>query len=589
VVVAVIALWMLRSTGPAGVAEEGAAPSARVISSGTSSTFTAAAKDDRKMTVVLPFANLGPAEDAYFAAGVSEEITSRLAAVSGLGVISRTTANEYDRAGKTIRQIGEDLGVDYVLEGTVRWAKRADGTGRVRITPQLIRVADDTHMWSETYDREIDDIFEVQTEIATQVIGALDVTLLGSERELVADAPTRNMEAYNLYLQAKNLKIMDPYQYDVDEVSLLERATELDPRFVDAWALLSRHHSVFYHNLVDRTDERLSRARRALQRAEEVDPDHYQTHLARGTYYYYGFRDYDRALEEYLAATRMVPNDADARQMVAYIYRRQARWNECIENLEAAFELDPKDEGIAEGLAGTYQGMREFEKALHYYERARQIHPGRWMAGVDEAVLIVKWNGDLDAALEYLKDEPENAPFVFYVGRAWVHIWRREFDRALEELNRIDASTPIIRVVKRFMMGGVEALRAGPEAAREALETAQKEIDALLESSPGNPVLRQFRAVVLALLGEHDAAVREAKLAVDLTAKDKYEGPESLENLALVYAHVGREEEAIDLLERLLETVYSGALTPYDLAVSPVWDPLRDHPRFQKLLPKQNI
>jgi tetratricopeptide (TPR) repeat protein len=221
------------------------------------------------------------------------------------------------------------------LEGTVRWAKRADGTGRVRITPQLIRVADDTHMWSETYDREIDDIFEVQTEIATHVIDALGITLLGSERELVEDTPTQNMEAYKLYLQARDLKmgsVVEQYlEYDLEKTALLDKATELDPQFVEAWAELSMHHAHWYHSPMGKTEARLSLARAALQRAEAVDPDHFRTHLAQGQYLYYGFRDYDRALDEFLIATEMVPNEAEARERVGYIYRRQGKLNECVE------------------------------------------------------------------------------------------------------------------------------------------------------------------------------------------------------------------------------------------------------------------
>ena len=188
------------------------------------------------MMVVLPFENLGPAEEAYFAAGMTEEITSRLSAVSGLGVISRTSATQYDRTGKTMRQIADDLGVDYVVEGTVRWARGSDGIDRVRITPQLIRVTDDTPVWSESYDRQIDDIFEVQTEIASHVIDQLGVTLLGNERDNLEKAPTQNVAAYQLYLQAQDLNEDNWEKYDQVMVELLEEAVALDPGFIQAWS-----------------------------------------------------------------------------------------------------------------------------------------------------------------------------------------------------------------------------------------------------------------------------------------------------------------------------------------------------------------
>jgi serine/threonine protein kinase/tetratricopeptide (TPR) repeat protein len=593
VIVAVIALWMLRTTGPADVAKEGAAPGTSARSSGGSAGASSSAVDDRKMTVVLPFGNLGPAEDAYFAAGMSEEITSRLAAVSGMGVISRTSATQYDRTGKTMRQIGEDLGVDYVLEGTVRWAKRADGTGRVRITPQLIRVADDTHMWSETYDREIDDIFEVQTEIATHVIDALGITLLGSERELVEDTPTQNMEAYKLYLQARDLKmgsVVEQYlEYDLEKTALLDKATELDPQFVEAWAELSMHHAHWYHSPMGKTEARLSLARAALQRAEAVDPDHFRTHLAQGQYLYYGFRDYDRALDEFLIATEMVPNEAEARERVGYIYRRQGKLNECVENLKTAVTLNPQDPDIPYNLALTYRAMREFELAFRYFDRVMEIDPERVDIFFEEARLMVSWKGDLDTALELLDKMPEGDTFFYRFGRSLIFFLRREYSQALDEARQVDASVPFVRALKLAFVADIECLRTSPEEARGALEAANEALVTLLESEPGNHLLRQQLALNLALQGRHDAAVREAKLAVDLTAKDRYEGPASLENLAGVYALVGRHDEAIDLIERLLSMVYQEAITRHDVELNPTFDSLREHPRFKDLLPKKNL
>jgi TolB-like protein/tRNA A-37 threonylcarbamoyl transferase component Bud32 len=229
---------------------------------------------DRQMAVVLPFENLGPAEDAYFAAGVTEEITSRLTTVSGLGVISRTSAENYTQTGKTTKQIGTDLGVDYILEGSVRWAKTPDGKGRVRITPQLVRVADDTPVWTETYDREMSDIFEVQTDIATHVVDALGVTLQGSERASLEERPTSNVEAYQLYLRAKNFLCNNVDGCDKEIVSLYEQALALDPKFLAAWYELTRQHLLQYHSNLDRTEARLARAKASLDHMEAIDPNH---------------------------------------------------------------------------------------------------------------------------------------------------------------------------------------------------------------------------------------------------------------------------------------------------------------------------
>ncbi|MEE9269073.1 MAG: protein kinase [Candidatus Krumholzibacteria bacterium] len=584
VIVIVAGMWMVRSpmqddgnkTQPTQVAASSAPGSAR------------AGGDNRKMTIVFPFENLGPPEDAYFAAGMTEEITSRLAAVSGLGVISRTSATQYDRTGKTMKQIGEDLGVDYVLEGTVRWAKRADGSGRVRITPQLIRVSDDTHLWSDTYDRELDDIFDVQSDIAGRVIEQLDVTLLGSERVLVETALTKNMKAYKLYMQAKDLEPEGDFaEYDMRRVKLFEKAIELDPGFIAARSELSIHHSSHY-TIFDHTDGRLSRARKALQAAETIDPDHHRTRLARGYYLYYGFRDYDQALTEFLAALAAVPSDAEAQQAIGYIYRRQGKWDQSNAALEKALDLDPRDEDIASNLATTYRGMRRFEDAVRAIERAIDVDPdddqNRWA----KARYMVAWKGDVDAARELAP--PKSTRGGFWQALSWfsIHMWERNYSAAIEAVQEMKETSPLFQALQSHLIAVAEALAEDPRAARRSLEASARELETVLDGAPSNSVIRQWLSVTYAILDRKDAAVREAKLAVDLTAKDNFAGPESLENLAAVYAIIGRHEEAIDLLERLMNTVYSGSITPNLLKLNAAWDPLRKNPRFQKLL-QENI
>ena len=538
------------------------------------------------MTVVFPFENMGSPEDAYFAAGMSEEITSRLAAVSGLGVISRTSATQYDRSGKTMKQIGQDLGVDYVLEGSVRWAKSSTGPDRVRITPQLIRVADDTHMWSETYDREIDDIFEVQTDIAKRVIDQLDVALLGSERKLVEDRPTDNVEAYELYLKAKDFDADQFAEYDEGVVGLLEKAVGLDPNFLAAWSELSHHHSGLYP-IADQTEERLSKARRALQAAEAIDRDHHLTRLARGYYYYYGFRDYDRALEDFLAAAEAVPNDSEVREATGYIYRRQGKWNESNEALKSAMELDPQEWSIPANLAATLRGMREFAECIRYSEIAMKLEPDNYGSRAGKAQTLIHWKGDFDGAREVLRVEPTRNPFPYHFAWYSIHLWNRDYKRALEQARKIDDPVPIVGGFKAFSIALAECMDKGPREAKGSLDSAAKTLEELLEFAPSNFVLHNMLAGTYAMMGRDDEAVREAKLGVDLSAKDKFAGPGSLESLASVYATIGRHDEAIDLLERLLNTVYEEAITPQMLKLDPTWDPLREHPRFQQLM-KEN-
>jgi len=282
---------------------------------------------DRKMLVVLPFENLGPPEQAYFAAGMTEEITSRLAAVRGLGVISRTSAAQYDRAGKTIKQIANDFGVDYVLDGTVRWNRSADGANKVRITPQLIAVSDDTQLWSERYDRVIDDIFAVQSEIAAQVVQKLGVTLLVADRQIIEAKPTENIAAYDLYLRGKDYTARRSNRKDAEiAVEMYEKAVELDSGFAVAYAALSQAHIWLRWQFGQQ--EHALEAKEAIEKAQQLAPDLAETHLAWGDYYYRGSRDYGRAMKHFTIVQKRQPNDVEVIWAIGAIRRRQGKWEQ---------------------------------------------------------------------------------------------------------------------------------------------------------------------------------------------------------------------------------------------------------------------
>ncbi|MGB6362580.1 MAG: serine/threonine-protein kinase, partial [Thermoanaerobaculia bacterium] len=282
VVVAAGVLWLMqgRDEAPAVATEDQ-----------TSSEAAA----ERQMIVVLPFENLGSEEEAYFAAGITEEITSRLGSVSELGVISRNSALRYADTDKTIHQIGEELGVGYVLEGTVRWASSPDGSSRVRITPQLIRVADDSQLWSSTYDRIIDDIFEVQSDIASKVIDELGITLLEPEQRAVESRPTANIEAYQAYLRGlEYANHPDFTELNMRlAVEMFQRASELDPAFAQAHAWLSHAQARYYWFGHDLSEARMQLARQSAAQALALDPELPEGHVAMGYVYYYGAREYD--------------------------------------------------------------------------------------------------------------------------------------------------------------------------------------------------------------------------------------------------------------------------------------------------------
>lgn len=311
---------------------------------------------ESKRFVVLPLENLGPAEHAYFAAGIGEEITNRLSAVSALHVISRTTARSYDRGGKAAQQIGRELGIDYLLEGSVRWSSAPEDSSRVRVTSRLVRVADDTQVGSQSYDRVIDDIFVVQSEIAGEVIRQLDIALLKPEQEALASRPTRHLEAYQAYLRGMDYASRrDPNEENLLQAAqAFEQATELDPAFALAYAELSEVHSLIYHLIIDRTDERLELARAAAERALTIDPALPAAHRARGYYYYWGHTDYDAVLEEFAIAAQALPNDSQLLEGLAYIQRRQGRFEESIAEFQKSLALDPQSGRVAFELAHTY-------------------------------------------------------------------------------------------------------------------------------------------------------------------------------------------------------------------------------------------
>ncbi|MEE9562194.1 MAG: protein kinase, partial [Thermoanaerobaculia bacterium] len=329
------------------------------------------ASAERQMIVVLPFENLGSEEEAYFAAGVTQEITSRLGSVSDLGVISRKSALRYADTDKTIQQLGEELGVGYVLEGTVRWASSPDGSSRVRITPQLIRVADDSQLWSNTYDRIIEDIFEVQSDIASRVIDELGITLLEPEQRAVESRPTENIEAYQAYLRGlEYANHPDFTELNMRlTVEMFQRASELDPSFAQAHAWLSHAQARYYWFGHDLSEARMQLARQSAAQALALDPELPKGHVAMGYVHYYGARDYDSALKEFTLAQQARPNDKDTIAAIGFIRRRQGQWESAADQFAKALELDPQDANLTIDLGGALQRLRRYEEAEVEFDR----------------------------------------------------------------------------------------------------------------------------------------------------------------------------------------------------------------------------
>src|SRR5438034_814242 len=368
----------------------------------------------QRMLVVLPFENLGRPDDEYFADGMTEEVTARLAGLHGLRVIGRTSARQYKKTTKTIPQIGQDLGVDYVLEGSVRWDRPPRGPSRVRVTPQLIRVSDASHVWAHVYDAVLADVFAVQSNIARQVAETLDVTLLAPEGQALDAKPTTNLEAYDYYLRGKDYQARQLDDEDAHlAVRMYQRAVQLDPTFALAYVALTRAHLMLSWSFGE-TGE-LPKAQAALDRAQQLGPELVETHLALGYHYYWGSRDYDHALEQFAWVRARQPNDPDAIRMIGAIHRRQGRWAETVSDQTRATELDPRSHLAFADLGQTYLVLRRYPDADRAFARAASLAPDVRTYPVARAHVSLLWDGDATKAQQVLRQAGTTVDSVRFV------------------------------------------------------------------------------------------------------------------------------------------------------------------------------
>ncbi|MGB6369287.1 MAG: tetratricopeptide repeat protein, partial [Thermoanaerobaculia bacterium] len=567
------------------------APSTPEATPPTGSEYT---PPERKVIVVLPFENLGPPEDDYFAAGMTEELTSRLAAVSGLAVISRTSAVQYDRTGKALTEIGGDLGVDFVLEGTVRWSRPEEGPSRVLVTPQLIRVADDIHLWSDRYDRELDDIFGVQAEVAQQVIANLEITLLSPEKQRLETRPTDNMEAYEAFLRGlENISHTGgiPDQDWAAAVTMFERAVELDPEFALAHARLAwARAGGLWSRFGPETETGWDVARQAAERALELRPDLPEAHAALGRIYYWADRDYDRALEHLTVAVKGRPNDSDVSVMIGAIYRRMGEWEKAVEVYQQTAKLDPQSVVVALGLGITFHWLRRYEEADQALARGIALNADSFQANGLRSVMRIAWTGDLRGSRADLERIPPPPDPLWYECSWYRQLWLERDYKAL--LERISTSSVIAgagcigSVYSRLYEGAVYKALGDLDRAGTAYEKARAELEDAITEHPGNPDVGLALAEAYAGLGQKDDAIREGMQAVAAVplSMDALHGADLRWSLTHVYLMVGEHDTALDLIEDLL-SIPSQVSVPW-LQVDPTWDPVRDHPRFQQLLVK---
>lgn len=538
---------------------------------------------------VLPFENLGQSDDSYFSAGIAEEIRSRLAAVRGLGVISRNAASRYAREGLSRAEIADALEVDFVLDGTVRWDRTGD-VDRVRVTPQLVRVADDTQLWSGTYDRLLEDIFSVQTEIAEEVVGNLDLALFPAEqRALAAERPTSSLPAYQAFLRARDHLSESIYERAGYEAAIreLEAALSLDPDFGVAWAELSSTHSMLYHLGHDRTPARIEKARRALQKAEELAPEASDVRFARGYFRYRIEKDFDAALGDFRAVTDQLPGDSDGYEAMGYVLRRQGRLEEAASYLERAVNLSPGSGRLLIEVATTRLFLRQYEASRRLYEQAILQSPND--PNVYRALTLTHWlsSGDLPSARQTLESMPENDEPV----TAWYwfhqHLFEGNYEAALESAEPESGPTLVrwtfFAYPTHLLQGQALELLGRNDEARVAFTAAEAQLRRKLEENLDDSRLHSALALALAGLGEDQAAVESAQRGVELlpVSLDAGTGPYRLFELALVQTRIGRTDEALRTLRELLSI--PSRVSKRLIEIDPRFADLVAHPQFDEL------
>ena len=539
-----------------------------------------------KSIAVLPFENFSEEkENAHFADGIQDDILTSLSKIGDLKVISRTSVMGYRGRTHNIRQIAKELGVATVLEGSVRRSGN-----RVRVNVQLINAETDEHMWSEIYDRDLTDVFAIQSDLAQKIASELRAQLSPLEKAQVKRRPTENGEAYLAFVEAQNLhsNVQDKGKLQQAE-RLYERALQLDPHFALACARLAHLQSWLYQ-AHDKTPARRQRARELSQRALALQADLPEAHLALGYSYYYGDRDYDRALAEFAIAQRGLPNDAAVYMALAAIQRRQGKWAECTANFEKAAELSPKDPWVMQNLGLTYEATRNYRAADQVYRRAIDAAPEAVALRLLLARLQVAWKGDLAAGEAILSEMPAKAQRETETILAWVNarVLQRRYDEALALLDQVPAEKSEadwqLHEAHLLYRGMLHHEKGQPEMARPFLEQARRQLQEKIAAMPDYGKLHASLSQVLGYLGDKPGAIAAAERAMQAVPEsaDAYDGPMMTVMAAQTYALVGESDRALALVDHLLR-IPSGLSVPL-LRIDPMWDPLRSDPRFEEIL-----
>ncbi|PYL49739.1 MAG: hypothetical protein DMF40_01475 [Verrucomicrobia bacterium] len=537
----------------------------------------------QRSVAVLPFENLSDDKsNAYFATGIQDEILTRLARLNELKVISRTSTAQYQSKPANPGEIGKQLGVAHLLEGSVQKVGE-----QVRLNVQLINAQNDAHVWADTYDRKLTDIFAVETEIAKSIAEQLQARLTGHEQEALALKPTSNPEAYDAYLrglaaESESLLTVYPFQ---KAISFYKRAIKLDPDFAIAWARLSRMYSLLYGSFGDR----LGDAKGALERAQALQPNAPETLLALGYYQNDELREYDHARKTFLRVATLLPGNSEVPASLASIARRQGQWDKVTDYSEQALVLDPRNPELLVRVAFNYGDQRQFEIARSFLDRALQIRPDDVETKAAKAAMY-QAQDKLTEADKYLAEVNALTPSYEAIGAKVTQLrLERKNDEAVQllktRIGQFEFGSYIEEAVFGYFLAFAQHVAGNKAAAQATAAQTRDRLVQLTREQPDNDWLAVILSQTYAIAGDKNAAWKEAERVKRITSSlaDVAVGPFADENMAVVATLSGEKSRAIELLSHLARISYSGWLygypvTPAALRLDPIWDPLRGDP-----------
>src|SRR5213083_2040587 len=546
-----------------------------------------------KSIAVLPFENRSEDKtNAYFTDGVQDEILTDLAKIADLKVISRTSVMQYKSgAARNLRQIGQQLGVAHVLEGNVQRAG-----GKVRVNAQLVDTRTDKHLWGQTYDRDLADIFAIQSEIAQKIADQLEAKISPREKAAIEEQPTKDLAAYDLYVRAAGL-IDEAVQWKdcFQAVDLLNQALARDPGFLLAYCRLAEAHDTLYFTSVDRTPNRLALAKAAIDSAFRLKPDSGDAHLALGTHFYLGYLDYDRARDELAIAIRTLPNNARIFEWSGRVDRRQGRWHDSVRNHERAMELDPRNVNILTSAVVTYYYVRDYGQGKAIFDRIIALEPKNIANRLWRARWIAFERADLRPVQDVLGKNFTDNPALFRTDGAVcfaMALWARDPVAADRVLAAITDNTFGVRMgsvvfTRAYAAGLVARMKGDDDGARAAFSAARTEQEKVVRAQPDDltqSVELCSLGLIDAALGRKQEALSEGRRAVEVlpVTKNAIEGADILYFNAVICAQVGERDLAIEQLKTLAK-IPAGAHYG-ELRLDPFWDPLRGDPRFDKIV-----